>query len=98
MIVLDILKAIMLTTISIKRDKSLPLKSLDPSLATFWTEEGSDIVIFPEVEPLTISWSSLKHKQVIGAECILQITFFKHYKMLDDMFQLYLKQYKWIHQ
>lgn len=80
MIVLQILNAIMLTTILIRRDKHLPLKSLDLSVATFWTEEGSAIVTFPEVEPLSISWSSLKHKQVIGAECILQIPSFTYYK------------------
>jgi hypothetical protein len=81
MIALDTLNVIiMLTTVSNKRDKPLPLKSLDLSLATFWTEEGSDIVMFPEVEPLSISWSSLKHKQVIGSECILQITSLTQYK------------------
>jgi len=82
MILLHIMNEIMLSTILIliRRDKPLPLKSLDLSVATFWTEVGSDIVIFPEVEPLSISWSSLKHKHVIGAECILQIVSFTYNK------------------
>jgi len=57
----------------IERDELLPLASLDLSVATCWTEDGSDIVILPEVEPLTINRSSFKHKHVIGTWCILQI-------------------------
>lgn len=52
---LTILNAIMLATMLIKRDILLPLMSFDLSVVTCLTEEGSDIVILPEMEPLSIN-------------------------------------------
>lgn len=50
-----------------------PVESVDLSVATRWSDEIPETVMLPREEPLSIKWSSLKHKHLTGPACILQL-------------------------